>query len=112
MFTGEFLRKLRGKAIRRKALYCLDSLERGILYLSGRLVEEARSPCLVAQLILIVQKLEQAMIGGFEKHVMGFGVCRLVSVVKTAVGFGSVVAREWVLDMGFARYLACMDYNR
>lgn len=112
MLTGEYLRRLRLKAIRRRALGCLDSLERGILYLSGRLVDRARGPGLVSQLLEIVMKLEQAMIGGFEKHVMDFGVRRLVSMVKTAVGFGSVVAREWVLDMGFASYLACMDYNR
>jgi len=112
LFTGEYLRRLRGKAIRRKALYCLDRLERGILYLSGRLVEEASSPSLVSQLIEIVMKLEQAMICRFKQHVESFGVLRVVTLVKTAIRFGSTVAQEWVLDLGFARYLAFADFNK
>jgi len=58
---GEYLRKLRGKAIRRRVYNCLDQLERGILFLSGRLIDVARSPGLVSQLSIILQKLEQML---------------------------------------------------
>ena len=112
MFTGDYLRRLRGKAIRRHALHCLDRLERGILYLSGRLVEEVRSPCLVSQLEIIVQKLEQALTSRFKQHVESYGIPRLVELVRTACELGSDVASEWVLDLGFARYLAFIDLNR
>ena len=111
MFTGEYLHKLRLRAIRRRALHCLDDLERGILYLSSRLVERVSSPGLCVQLLEIVRKVEEAMRSGFLKHVESFGYSKLVSMVKTAVMLGSSVAQEWVRDLGFARYLAFMDIN-
>ena len=111
MFTGEYLHKLRLRAIRRRALYCLDGLERGILYLSSRLVERVSSPGLCLQLLEIVSKVEEAMRSGFLKHVGSFGFSKLVRMVKTAVKLGSDVAQEWVRDLDFATYLAFMDIN-
>ena len=112
MFTGEYLRGLRQLAIRRRVYNRLGCLDRGILYLSGRLVERVSSPGLVSQLVEIVRKLETLLMGRLERHTESFGVARLLDVVGLALGFGSVVARGWSVDLGFARYLAFMDLNR
>ncbi len=113
MFTGEFLAGLRMKAIRRKVLYrCLDGLERGILYLSSRLVDTVSSLTLFEQLAAIVTKLEYALKSGYVRRVMGYGVDRLVEVVLQAVRFGYREAAWWISDGGFAAYLAVLDLNQ
>ena len=102
---------MRVKALRRGVLFsALDGLERGILYLSARVVDRVRSGVLGAQLVMIVAKLGEALKCGFTRHVESFGVRQAVRVVQAAVGFGSKVAREWLAGVEFARYLAFVDY--
>lgn len=113
MFTSRFLSRIRTKALRRGVLYsALDGLERGILCLSARVVDRVRSGVLGAQLVDIVMKLGEALKCGFTRHVESYGVRQAVRVVQVAVGFGSRVAHGWLNGLGFARYLAFIDYNR
>ena len=53
----------------------------------------------------------EALKCGFTWHVESFGVRQAVKVVKVAVGFGGRVAYGWLNGLGFARYLAFIDYN-
>ena len=113
MFTGEFLAGLRLKAIRHRVLYrCLDGLERGILYLSSRLVDEVSSLTLLGQLAEIVTKLENALRSGYNRHVEEYGVGKLVEIILQAVRFGYRDAAWWISDAGFAGYLAVLDLNQ
>jgi hypothetical protein len=89
----------------------LDDLEQGILYLAGNLVDMARSPSLIKQLTIIVNKLSTAITSPFKQHITRVGSRKLLETVKTAIGFGSKVAQRWTMDQGFARYLAFIDYN-
>ena len=111
VFTREFLGSLRRKAIRRRVLYCLDEIDRGILLLSSRLVDVVKGPTLVSHLMDIVEKLGEALRSRFDKHVESFGIRRVIDMVRLAIGFGSSVARDWLLDSGFSRYLAFIDIN-
>lgn len=113
MFTGSFLADIRMKAIRHRVLYrCLDGLERGILYLSSRLVDEVSNLTLYGQLAEIVTKLESALRCGYSRHVEEYGVGKLVEVVLQAVRFGYRDAAGWIKDGGFAGYLAVLDLNQ
>jgi hypothetical protein len=113
MFTGEFLAGIRMKAIRHKVLHrALDGLERGILYLSSRLVDSVSSLTLLGQLAEIVTKLEDALICGYERHVEEYGVGKLVEIILQAVRFGYCDAAKWIDDRGFAGYLAVLDLNQ
>jgi len=113
MFTRGFLEEIRLKAVRRRVLFrVLDGVERGILYLCTRIVDEVSSPVLGAQLVEIVSRLQDALKSGFEQHVLLYGARRLVQVVMQAVSFGYVGASSWVLDKGFMRYLAFQDFNQ
>ena len=112
MLRGKYLHKIRIKALRHQALGVLSDLERGILTLSSRILDKARDPELVAQLISIIKKLENATVSGFKKHINNYGTGKLVTIVKTALKFGSKIARNWILDKGFTEYLAFIDYNR
>ena len=104
---------MRAKALRRRVLFsALDGLERGILYLSARVVDRVRSGVLGAQLVEIVAKLGEALKCGFTRHVESFGVRQAVKMVQAAVGFGSRVAHEWLNGVGFARYLGFIDFNQ
>jgi hypothetical protein len=112
MFTGRFLAGLRMKAIRHRVLYrTLDGLERGILYLSSRLVDNVSSLTLLEQLAAIVTKLETALKSGYQRHIEEYGVSKLVEVILQAVRLGYRDAAKWISDHGFASYLAVLDMN-
>ena len=88
----------------------LDGLERGILYLAGRVVDGVRSGVLASQLKEIVTKLCEALKNGFTIHVESYGVKQAAKAVETAIRFGSRVAQQW-LSVDFACYLAFLDFR-
>jgi hypothetical protein len=113
MFTGEFLSAIRAKAVRQKVYYrALDGLERGILYLSSRLVDRVSNVTLSMQLAEIVTKLMEALKSGYQRHLESFGVSRVVEVVMQAVKLGYRGAVKWVGDGGFTEYLTVLDLNQ
>ena len=113
MFTRGFLSELRLKAVRRRVLFrALDGVERGILYLCTRVVDEVSSPVLGVQLLGIVRKLLDAFKSGFTRHVESYGYRRVVQVVSQALSLGCSMASEWLSDMGFIRYLAFLNFNQ
>lgn len=112
MLTTGYLRQIRAVAIRRRVYHrVLDRLERGILDLSTRLLDEARNIVLLEQLLGIVNKLEEAVKGRFTRHLEGFGVRRVTEIIMQAVKFGYRGAVGWLRDSGFVRYLTVMDLN-
>ncbi|MCW4050742.1 MAG: hypothetical protein NWE89_13510 [Candidatus Bathyarchaeota archaeon] len=111
--TRGFLVCLRRKAIRRKVFFgALDRLERGILDLSTRLLDQAKNIVLVSQLLDIVGKLEDALRSRFVKHLESYGYRRVVQVVSQAVKMGCDVARGWLMDASFAWYLTAQNLNQ
>ena len=113
MFTRGFLEEIRLKAIRRRVLYsALDGVERGILYLCTRVVDEVSSPVLGVQLVEIVSRLREAMKSAFTRHVESYGVKRVVQLVEQANALGCKRASEWMHDMSFISYLTFMNINQ
>jgi len=113
MFTRGFLEEIRLKAIRRRVLYsALDGVERGILYLCTRVVDEVSSPVLGVQLVEIVSRLREAMKSAFTRHVESYGFKRVAQLVEQARAMGCKRASEWVHDMKFVCFLAFLDLNQ
>lgn len=113
MFTRSFLAEVRRTALRRRVWYsALDGLERGILTLAGRVVDEVRNTALNVELVKIIAKLRDAAKSGFVRHVETFGVRRVREVRDQAASLGSVFAGMWARDIEFVRYLAFLDYNQ
>ena len=105
--------ELRLKAVRRRVLFrALDGVERGILYLCTRVVDEVSSPVLGVQLVEIVSKLREAMKSAFTRHVESYGFKRVVQLVEQARAMGCERASEWLQDMSFIRYLAVLNMNQ
>jgi hypothetical protein len=113
MFTRGFLAEVRRSALRRRVWYsALDSLERGILTLASRVVDEVRNTALNVEIVKIIAKLRDAAKSGFVRHVEAFGMRRVREIREQAVSLGSLVAGGWAREMGFVRYLAFLDYNQ
>ena len=111
LFTKEFLKGLRLKAIRRRVWFGLDSLDRGIFNLVTQVVDRVESSVLGSVLVEIVRKLRDAMKGEFARRMEDFGLRRAREVAGQAVKWGNKAAMWWVSDMGFVRYLTIVDYN-
>jgi hypothetical protein len=110
MFKKAFLSEMRLRAMRKGVWYrALDRLERGILTLASRVVDEVHDVVLGVVLVKIVAKIRDATASRFVRHVETFGVLRareIIAQVRVFKGLG------WLDDGGFARYLAFLDFNQ
>jgi hypothetical protein len=112
MLTRGYLLKIRHKAIRRRVYHrALDRLERGILDLSTRLLDEARNLVLLEQLLEIVNKLEDAVMSRYQRHLESFGARRVTEIILQALKFGYKEAVGWLQGTGFVEYITVMDLN-
>lgn len=113
MFTKEFLSDVRRMALRKKVWYsALDGLERGILSISARIIEDVKSNVLNVQLVKIIAKLRDACKSGFERYLERFGLERILTFQASAEKVGYLGANRLLRDLGFIRYLMFLDYNQ
>jgi hypothetical protein len=112
MFNASFLTEVRKKAIRGKVWFkALDSLERGILSLSSRVLDVVHSASLGSVLAEIVCKIEDALKSVFVRQLEGFGLARATVLVGYAVKLGHRNAKRWLDDIGYARYITFLSLN-
>ena len=111
MFSRDFLLGLRRRAIRRRAWFSLDSLDRGIFDLVTRVVDRVKSSVLGAVLVKIVKKMRDAMRSEFARRMEEYGLMKAREVSRQALRFGYEAADVWALDRGFVRYLTLVDVN-
>ena len=108
--VSSFLGKLasaRKRAFRRRVWYrVLNRLERGIVDLTMRYVDDVKSSKLAKVLTAIMDKLAQAMESMAERLVRTVGVPLAKKISALAVKWGNVSASKWAEDTEFARYLA------
>jgi hypothetical protein len=112
LFTKDFLKGLRLKAIRRKVWFSLDSLDRGIFNLVTQVVDRVESSVLGAVLVKIVSKLRDAMKSEFTRLMESSGLRIAREVARRAVGWGYGSAGEWAYDVGFVRYVTMLTFYR
>jgi hypothetical protein len=84
----------------------LNRLERGVVDLTMRYVDEVKSSKLARVLTAIMEKLVQATESIIESLVRTVGRELAKKASDVAVGWGYSSAWAWSCDSGFARYLA------
>ncbi len=112
MYTSSFLTDVRKRAIHGKVWFkALDGLERGILSLSAKVLDVVHSVSLEVEIAKIINKIEEALRGVFERRLLGYGFGRAKEIVAHAVKLGCVSALNWMFDSSFARYVTFMSLN-
>jgi hypothetical protein len=91
----------------------LSRVERGVVDLTMRYVDDIKSAMLAKVLTAILDKLQLAMESMVDRLVRTVGVSLAQKMSGLAVGWGNCSASAWALDRGFARYLAlCCSSKR
>ncbi len=100
-------------ALRRGTWYrALSRVERGILDLTVRYVENIKSAKLATLVTAILQKLALASESLLDRLVRTVGLPLAQKISAVAQGWGNISANKWAVDTSFAQYLAVMERNR
>jgi hypothetical protein len=111
MFTKGFLAGVKQKALRRKLWYShLDEIERGILSLAAKIIENVKSDLLNSQILQIIVKLREASKSPFVKQVELYGRVRAEAIRKQGLSFGYKGSCKILGDRNFIRYLLFLNY--
>jgi hypothetical protein len=87
-------------------------VERAIVNLTIRCVEEIRSVKLAMIVKAIVDKLNEAVKSRVERLMGTAGSSLARTIAGIAVSWGNLEAVEWASDRGFIRYVTVMEMNR
>ena len=104
--SGKSLSEVKKIALRRNVWFrSLSRVERGIIDLTVRYVDNVKSSKLAKVLTAIISKLESAMERTVDRlvRVMGLPLARKISEI--AVSWGNQLASLWANDLSFARFL-------
>jgi hypothetical protein len=86
-------------------------VERGLISLTIRCVEQVRSSTLTAMLRRIVERLEAAFSSRVERLMVQVGWPLAQRLARLASSWGNQNALNWTLDGKFARYLTVIHMN-
>ena len=112
MFTSPFLSKIRKKALRKGVWYkALDSLERGILSLSSRVINRVESSLLGIELVKILSKLRFFFKSDFTKCIENYGYKRVKELVMISINWLPNYANRWINDLNYAKYITLIHIN-
>jgi hypothetical protein len=90
----------------------IDKVERGIISIAIKVIDEVKSNLLTLQLVRIIAKLRDASKNGFLKHIEDFGTMKARTIGDQAAIFGYKSRDELIRNLDFVRYLAFLDYNQ
>jgi hypothetical protein len=106
------LAEARKAALRRGVWFrALNRVERGVLDLTIRCVDNIRSAKLATIVTAIMNKLELAMENMVERMVRTVGRSLAQKASRIALSWGNLSASQWAEDPCFARYLAITQMN-
>ena len=111
LLTREALAQLRRRAIRFKAWFKLDRLERAAIDLTIRVVDRVRSSVLARVILGIVDKLRQWLRPTLRERALAIGRPLAEKISKIAQSWGNHRAGAWVEDLDFAFYLGISWIN-
>ena len=111
--TRYVLVSIRRVAMRKHVWFSvLGRVERAIVNLTIRCVEEIRSVKLAMIVKAIVDKLNEAVKSRVERLMVTVGSSLARTIAEIAVSWGNLEAVEWASDRGFMRYVTVMEMNR
>lgn len=83
----------------------LNRVERGIIDLTVRYVDNVKSAKLAKVLTAIMNKLQSAMESTLDKLVRNVGLPLAQKISNIAISWGNRLASKWAVDRAFARFL-------
>jgi hypothetical protein len=86
----------------------LNRVERAIIDLTVRCIDNIKSGKLAKLLTAIIDKLQSAMESIVDRLVRTIGVPLAEKISCVAAGWGNVSAKSWTSDLSFATFLAMM----
>jgi hypothetical protein len=112
MFRRSFLIEVRKKALRTKTWWkALDRLDRAIVDLTIRVVDEVRSKDLGVEIVKILKKLSDCLKSPFVRLMESYGLERARKLSDQALFWGYKEANSWKYDFGFVKYLTVIETN-
>jgi len=112
VMNRDMLVSVRRMAMRRRVWFkVLSRMERAVVSLTIRCVEEVRSARLAMIVKAIVDKLNDAVKGGVERLMETVGRSLAQKLSGIAVGWGNESACDWADDHGFIWFLTVNYMN-
>ena len=112
LMTGEWLESVRRRALRKRVWFkVLTKLERGLVNLTIRCVDEVHSPRLAWLIGRVVCKILKACRSRFVMQVVKRGYDLAGEMSRVAVSWGYDQASLWVQDKAFIRSLGVNAAN-
>jgi hypothetical protein len=103
--TKEGLVFLKRRALRSKAWFRLDRLERAVVDLTIKVVDRVRSSTLARIILGIVDRLRQWIKPSLKEMALSIGCSLAYRAARVAETWGNREAKEWLKDPGFIIYL-------
>jgi len=103
--TNHLLLKIKRKAIRLKAWYKLDNIERTIIDLTIKCVDKIKSIKLKNVILKILNKIKEIFENDFLNKIYENGLKEIVKIIKIAYSWGNKNSLNWIKDKSFIFYL-------
>jgi hypothetical protein len=100
-----FLLKIKRKAIRLKAWYKLNNIERAIIDLTIKCVDKIKSIKLKNVILKILNKIKEAIENDFLNKIYENGLKEIIKIIKIAYSWGNKNSLNWIKDKSFIFYL-------
>jgi len=112
LVTRQGLMKIKAKALRRRVWFtALSRVERCIVDLTIRCVEEVRSPVLAKTILNVINKILKTLESGFLEKLNRVGSAIVEKIFRIALGWGNRNASSWKQDSSFIRFLGLNAVN-
>jgi benzoyl-CoA reductase/2-hydroxyglutaryl-CoA dehydratase subunit BcrC/BadD/HgdB len=97
--------KIKHKALRLKIWYKLNNIERTIIDLTIKCVDEIKSIKLRNIILKILNKIKEAIENNFLNKIYENGLKEIVKIIKIAYSWGNKESLKWIKDKNFILYL-------
>jgi benzoyl-CoA reductase/2-hydroxyglutaryl-CoA dehydratase subunit BcrC/BadD/HgdB len=97
--------RIKHKAIRLKAWYKLNNIERTIIDLTIKCVDKIKSIKLKKEIIKILNKIKEAIENDFLNKIYENGLKEIIKIIKIAYSWGNKNSLNWIKDKNFIFYL-------
>ena len=112
MFSRSFLVEVRKKALRTKVWWkALDRIDRAVIDLTIRVVDEVRSKDLGIEIVKILKKISDSLKSSFVRLMESYGLERARKLSEQALFWGYKEAENWKYNFGFVKYLTVIETN-
>jgi hypothetical protein len=103
--TNHLLLKIKRKAIRLKAWYRLNNIERTIIDLTIKCVDKIKSKELKNVILKILNKIKEIFENDFLNKIYENGLKEIIKIIKIAYSWGNKNSLNWIKDKSFIFYL-------